>query len=205
MNHKLRSLAVLGVVSAVAASHAVVFDLNFVYTGATPGGSAPWVRVTVNDVAANKVNLKIEHLSGSAAGQFISNVYLNLNPLFGSMSISNEVNSNKRSGALTFGNQSINGGGQRWDMRVAFETSNSGGGVNRLKPNELWSADLSASGLSAANFLDTNDDGSYAGAHLQGIAGGLSSHISSVVPEPTSVAALAIGAVGLFLRRRKKA
>ncbi|MBX7132012.1 MAG: PEP-CTERM sorting domain-containing protein [Fimbriimonadaceae bacterium] len=204
MNRLMRASALLVVLSVAGASQALTFNLNSVYTGATPGGTAPWATVTITDVAANIVNLRIDHNASSAAGQFISNLYLNLDPFIGSMTISNEVNSNKRDGAIGLSLNGINGAaGNQFDMVVPFETSNSGGGVNRLKPGEFWSADLTASGLSSSNFNSVNNKGNYVGAHVQGIAGGLSSHITQV-PEPGTMAALGLGALAFLRRRRAK-
>ncbi|HMS54052.1 MAG TPA: PEP-CTERM sorting domain-containing protein [Fimbriimonadaceae bacterium] len=194
------AMATLGF--AANAAHALTFDLSLVYTGATPGGTAPWMTITITDVAADTVNMSISHNASSAAGQFISDVYFNLDPFVGSMSVSNEVNANKRSG-LTLSNNGINGAaGNVFDMNVQFVTSNSSGGANRLKPGETWSADLMAAGLSANSFNAVNNMGNYVGAHLQGIQGGLSSHITT--PEPGTWAAIGLGALAL-LRKRKKA
>lgn len=204
MKRLIRASALLVVMSVAGASQALTFNLSAIYTGATPGGTAPWATVTITDVAANKVNLRIDHNASSAAGQFISNLYLNLDPFVGSMAISNEVNSNKRNGALGLSLNGINGAaGNQFDMSVSFNTSNSNGGANRLKPGEFWSADLTGTGLAAANFNSVDNNGLYVGAHLQGISGGLSSHITQV-PEPGTIAALGLGAMAFLRRRRAK-
>lgn len=203
-----KSLALAGMVvvgvAASTASHALVFNLDTIYTGATPGGSPPWVTVTITDIGVDMVNLRVDHNASSAAGQFVSNLYLNLDPFIGSMTISNEVNANKRDGAIALSLNGINGAaGNQFDMGISFETSNAGGGVNRLKPGEFWSADLTAVGLSSANFNAVNNNGLYNGAHMQGIAGGLSGHITTV-PEPGSIAALGLGALALLRRRARR-
>ena len=204
MKRLTRASALLTVLSIAGGSQALTFSLSAIYTGATPGGAAPWATVTITDVAANKVNLRIDHNATSAAGQFISNLYLNLDPFVGSMTISNEVNSNKRDGAIGLSINGINGAaGNQFDMRVSFNTANSGGGVNRLKPGEFWSADLTGTGLAAANFNSVDNNGLYVGAHVQGIAGNLSSHITQV-PEPGTMAALGLGALAFLRPRRAK-
>lgn len=203
MKRLTRVSALLVVLSVAGASQALTFNLSAVYTGATPGGAAPWATVTITDVAANKVNLRIDHNATSAAGQFISNLYLNLDPFVGSMTISNEQNANKRDGVLGLSLNGINGAaGNQFDMRVSFHTSNSGGGVDRLKPGEFWSADLTGTGLAAANFNSVDNNGLYVGAHFQGLAGGLSGH--TTVPEPGTMAAMGLGAFAFLRRRRAK-
>jgi hypothetical protein len=206
----MKKFALLAAVAAVSASsHALVFDFGLVYTGATPGGTDPWLTVTIDDIAPDTVNMQIQHNAGSAAGQFITNVYFNLDPFINPISISNEVNGNKRNG-FSLSNNGVNGAaGNLFDMVISFNSSNSGGGVNRLKPGETWSANLTGTGLTANTFMAINNKGNFAGAHLQGIAGGLSSHITTsnpppVVPEPASMAALGLGVASLIRRRKTR-
>lgn len=197
----LGALIILG-----ASAQAIQFDLGVVYTGATPGGTPPYITVKIVDVGTNKVNLRVDHNSGSSAGQFVSNVYLNLSPFFSSFAISNEINANKRNGAFSLSNNGVNGGaGNTWDMGIGFVTSNSSGGVNRLRPGEFWSADLTATGLSAAAFNAINNQNRYAGAHVQGINGNNSGHVASMtpVPEPATISALALGVLAMIRKRRK--
>jgi len=210
LNYIQRMGAVLGATALVAGSQAaLVFNLNTTYTGTAPAGTAPWARLTVTNVAANKVNVKFEHLSTSAESRFITSLYLNLSPFISNLAIvsGTEVNGNKRDG-FTVSNNGVNGAaGNNFDVGVGFKTSNSGGGVNRLKQGEFWSADLTGTGLSALTFATANNKGNFIGAHIQGLNGGQSGHITTTgqpVPEPASLAALGMGAVAL-LRRRKKA
>ena len=99
MHAKNLILGALLVASTAAAtsSQAIVFNLNTVYTGATPGGVAPWMTITINDVSTDVVNMIISHNATSAPGQFISDVYFNIAPSVSSVSLSAEVNANKRS------------------------------------------------------------------------------------------------------------
>jgi hypothetical protein len=172
-----------------------------VYTGTTPGGTAPWVTITITDVVANQVNVRVDHNAGSAAGQFVTNVYLNFSSSIGSIGLSGEVNGNKRN-SFTRGNDAVNGAaGNVFDMAISFNSSNSNGGINRLKPAEFWSGNLTAAGLSASSFNETSNLGLLAGAHVQGIGGVNSGHVT--VPEPASLTMLGIAALG-FLRRRQR-
>lgn len=197
----ITALTVVGAVSA----QAITFNLSNVYTGATPGGSAPWITVNITDVATDTVNIAVTHNATSAVGQFVASLYLNLDPFISSATISNEVNANKRNGAITFANNGVNGAaGNQFDMGISFVTSNSGGGVNRLKPNETWSADLTATGLNAGNFTSLTNNGLPIGAHIQGIVGTIGSGHVTTVPEPGTVAALGLGALVLLRRRKSK-
>lgn len=196
------SLATLAM--AATSANALTFNLSAFYTGGNPNGTAPWVTITVLDVAANKVNVSVSHNASSAAGQFVSDVYFNLDPFVGGITISNEVNGSKR-GGMSNALDGVNGGaGNAFDLGISFVTSNAGGGANRLKPGEVWSGDLTGSGLSEAKFMALSNNGLQVGAHLQGITGQTypSAHITT--PEPGSIAALGLGAL-VLLRRRKKA
>lgn len=197
--------SMVGMAIAATHAHALVFNLNVVYTGATPGGSGPWAKITITDVATNKVNVRVDHLlTDVTEDRFISNVYLNLDPFVaGPPVISNEVNSNKRNGAVAFSLNGIAGAaGNNFDVRVPFQTSGSGGGVNRLKQGEFWSADLTATGLAAAKFNAVSDNGLFAGAHIQALTNSPGSgHITT--PEPGTWAAVGLGALAICRRKRK--
>lgn len=198
----LSTLVVAGACASRSAD-ALVLNLDTIYSGPTPSGSAPWVTVTITDVAPNKVNLKIDHNASSSAGQFVSAVYLNIDPFVGAVTLSNEVNANKRNGNLDLALNGVHGAsGNLFDLGVSFKTSNSGAGVNRLKPGEFWSADLTGTGLHSALFNHVDNNGLYVGAHMQGIQGGLSSHLTT--PEPASMAAIGFGILGILGRRRIK-
>lgn len=206
MNLKLSMLlASVAVVLVPASAEALVFDLSTIYTGSTPQGTGPWAKITLTDVAANTVNLRFDHNASSVTGQFLTSLYLNLDPFVGSITTSNEVNANKRNGSIDLVQNGVHGAaGNLFDLGVSFNTANSGGGVNRLKPGEFWSIDLIGTGLSSASFNAVNNKGHYVGAHMQGIPGGLSGHITAV-PEPATMAALGLGLAGMIRARRKRA
>jgi len=192
----------------IAAQAAVVLNFNNLISGTQPGGTGPFVTVTITDVATNKINLRVDHNAGSASGQFVSYVMLNLGAIPGSPAFSSVLNQNKLSGnntsAIQFGNDAFNGvGGANFDLRVNFNVSNAGGGVNRLKAGEFFSTDISAVGLDSSDFGSVVN-GRIGEVHVQGIGqdGEFSGKLDAV-PEPGTMVALGLGAIALIRKRRR--
>lgn len=204
---KLASLATLLLgIGATKQAQAATFIFNFgtLVTGDPPSGSNI-ATMTISDTVANSVLVTLSHNASSATGQFITDLYFNLNP-YVTVVPSAETPPNKFD-SFSQGNGSVGTAGYDFDLRQQFQTSNSGGGVNRLKPGESVTFVLTGGGVDAADFLSfaTPPNGGlnnvYAMIHLQGIPGGGSAKIAAV-PEPATFAAFGIGALGLLLRRR---
>lgn len=182
------------------------FDLNFdgVQTGATPGGASPWASLSVTDGGLNTVNFVLTHSASSTSGQFLTSLWLNMNPYPGSPAI---VESSPKITGAAFANKSITNAGITFDAEVSFATSNSGGGVNRLKPGESVAWQITGAGLTAAAFATTSGNSNViAMIHVQGIGpnNNDSGKIIATVPEPTSMSALAAASCAMLARRRRK-
>ncbi len=191
--------ALIGI--AAAARAVVIFDFSIVVTGATPGGAAPWATLSISDSGADTVDMTLSHNASSAAGQFLTRLWLNMSPYPSSPAI---IHSSPKITGATFSENGVHNAGGDFDMEVRFETSNAGGGVNRLKPGESVSWKITGSGLTESAFL-ANSGGSLnvlGMIHVQGINGEDSGKIVPV-PEPVSVATMGIGLLGLFVRRRR--
>lgn len=204
MRSKLFALAGLGILSSFA-SAAVTFDFSIVYTGADPGGDAPWATLVIENSGVDEVTLTLTHNSTSAADQFLTELNLNIDNLPGDLA---ESNVDSKITGIDWGLDAFNDAGQQFDLRVNFETSNSGGGVNRVKPGDSVSFTLSGSGLDELDFdvfsVPSGDGEPVKGlVHIQGIEGEFSSKVAPV-PEPASMAALGLGALALIRRRRNK-
>jgi hypothetical protein len=214
---KLRFLFFVGIASVVAGQASAseyVFDFDTIVSGDVPGGS-DIATMTIADFATDSVLITLEHNSTSADGQFISSLWLNLDP-FVAVTQSDQDPLNKFDGSLISGVDSITNAGLTFDLQQNFQTANSGGGANRLKPGESVSFLLTGSGLDAADFLSTalpQGGGSsdiIAMIHLQGLANGSSVKLGTTgenfpsVPEPASMGALAIGAAALIRKRKRR-
>lgn len=191
--------------AAVASASSITFNFGTILTGDTPGGSNI-ATLTIADSGANSVLVTLSHNATSAAGQFISDVWMNLNP-YVVVAQSGQTPSNKFSGGLTQGLNTENNAGYNFDLRQGFGVSNAGGGVNRLNPGESVSFTLNGVNLNANLFNATAPPTGgqradvLAMIHVQGLANGGSVKLGAV-PEPASMTALGLGALALIRRRR---
>ncbi len=200
------SLLVGMVVTVFAASStaSAMIQMNFsnLATGSMPSGSAPWATLVGTQNGANRVDFTFTHNASSAAGQFITRLYLNISPYPGNLALT-LVGAPPQYSSHSFSQNGHNDASSAFDFEMQFGTSNAGGGLARLEPGESMSFFITGTGLTESSFLAMSDGTPrQAMIHLQGIPGGQSGKLTPV-PEPASLAALGIGAAAL-LRRRKK-
>ena len=204
MTHLLGRSAIVGLIFGVAAA-SQAFTLNFsgLQTGTAPLGGAPWASLTITDAGVNTVDFTLTHNASSAAGQFLSTLWLNMDPYPGSPAI---IESSPKINGASFSHNGINHASLTFDASVGFEVSNAGGGVNRLKPGESVSWQFTGTGLSAASLMATAGTSNVlAMIHVQNIGqNGDSGKIIATVPEPASMSALALALGSLLARRRRK-
>lgn len=203
MRNKILALTALSVLAG-AANAAVTFDFSVVYSGDEPGGTSPWATLVIENDGSDKVNMTLTHNSGSAEGQFLVDLYLNMSSIPGDLSVDASDPIIK---GYDFGDNFTNNAGQQFDFMISMETTNKGGGEFRLEPGESVSWSLSGTGLDESMFNILSDpsgesDPVYALLHLQGIEGGGSSKLAPV-PEPATMAGLGLGVLALARRRRR--
>lgn len=188
--------------SGQTASAVVVFDFEVLITGDMPQGTSPWATLTIQDSGANTVDMTLTHNAGSAQGQFISKLLLNIDPFASNLTLAH--NSTKITG-FGFGMDSFNDAGGRFDMFVDFEVSNRDGGAHRLKPGESVSWQVMGNGLSEDDFLALSQGNLnvFALLHIQGINGEGSGKVAPV-PEPGTLAAVGVGLAALVSRRLRR-
>ena len=206
---------VFGAFPFVRQAPAALYTFNFdtIVSGDPPGGFSI-ATMTIEDTVADSVLVTLNHNSTSLDGQFITGLWLNLDPFITPVQ-SAQTPINKFDGALQSGLDSQNNAGLNFDLFQGFQTNNDGGGVDRLKPGEAISFVLTGSGLDAADFLSTavptggQRDDIAAMIFVQGLPNGGSVKLGSTdeefpsVPEPASMGALALGIVALLRKARK--
>lgn len=184
------------------ASAIVVFDFEVLITGQMPQGTSPWATLTIQNSGTDTVDMTLTHNAGSAQGQFISKLLLNIDPFASNLTLTH--NSTKISGS-GFGMDAFNDAGGRFDMFVDFEVSNRDGGAHRLKPGESVSWQVIGDGLSEDDFvaLSQGNLNVFALLHIQGINGEDSGKVAPV-PEPGTLAAIGVALAALGSRRLKR-
>lgn len=196
----MATVALVGLTN-LASAETYTYDFGTIVTGSAPSGSA-WATLTISDNGADNVLIRLDHNATSAAGQFITELWFNVAP-FTSVTQLNPSPSNKFN-SFSASPNGVGSAGVNFDLNQSFKTSNAGGGVDRLKPGEFATFELTGNGLSAADFntLSEGNGAYYAMIHLQGIPGGQSVKLAPV-PEPATMGILGIGLAVLARRRRR--
>lgn len=184
------------------ASAIVVFDFEVLVTGRQPQGNSPWATLTISNSGTDTVDMTLTHNAGSAQGQFISKLLLNIDHFASNLTLSH--NSTKTTGS-GFGMDAFNDASGRFDMFVDFEVSNRDGGAHRLKPGESVSWQVTGDDLSEDDFvaLSQGNLNVFALLHIQGINGNGSGKVAPV-PEPGTLAAIGVGLAALASRRLRR-
>jgi hypothetical protein len=210
----------------------VIYAFDTVLEGKpSPGGIAPWVTVTFTDAGVpNTVTALFEvSESGLASGEFLTKFFFNYDAELagGAFALSPAVIKPDAYEAelknFDYTTPTGAGGGFSFDLLIAYAKANNDGRLtkgesvefdivysNAAKPSVIFNA------LDLFEKSDKNGQpGPYAEAHVQGLAGGLSTWITPgltvvddpnlvVIPEPgSSVALIGLLSCGLLLRSRR--
>lgn len=206
INQINRSVAVLGTLGVIVSSAcAASFEIDFttLVSGTLPGGTLPIASAVFMDAAPDTVRLVLNHSSGSAAGQFLTQLNLNVKP--GITGIAAYAVDGKTTAFQNASFSQITNAGSTYDFTLNFGSSNANGGVARLNAGDTVEFLLEGNGLTASSFNALSSGGvpQLGLVHIQGLANGQSGKMGTEsVPEPATIAVLA--GLGLAAARRRK-
>ncbi len=165
------------------------WNFNTVVSGDTPGGTAPWANLTGTQ-SGSDVNfvLTFNNLGSPSSTEFLKQLDL---AYTGGFSGSTLTTGSSSITGTTFG--SLTDAGGHYDVKIDFSTPNNS---NRVNPGEV--VDFTITGANADNFTTGL-------LHINNTPGqsGSGKVAPGAVPEPASMAALGMGALGLLGRRRR--
>lgn len=197
----------LSLFSAPKASADFFYHFSNVFSGTSPSDPAPWIDAFFHDVSPGTVDLTIT-ASGLATGEFMSGIYINLNPNDAPTSLSFTKLSTTGSFSLPTISEGVDSfkadGDGKYDVLFSFGTANS---TTFSAGDSITYKITGVTGLTAMDFdylsLPAGGHGPFlSAAHIQGIctADG-SAWVSPTgltpVPEPTPAVLLSV-ALGVF-------
>lgn len=208
--HKWTLLAALLMVFGLAAGQAqatiVTYDLSSIFEGkALPASTAPWLTATFDD--GNSTGAVTLTLTSSLedTSEFFSEIVFNVNPRINPSALTiNYVSGTSATGISQGVNAEETDGSKGYDIKLSFATAAT---ANRFDGTETAVFAISLAGLTANDFAYLNEgrgDSAHVAAHLQGITGGLSTHIKDTpVPIPAAAWLLGSGLFGLIGIKRR--
>lgn len=208
------------IASTMDRASAAIYQLSGTYGvgSVAPAGSTPWLTLTTTTLSgtnAGKVQLEF-YASGLIGPEYVDEWYLNIDPAINPTNLS--FGSAVKTGSfslptINLGTNSYKAGPDgRFDIKLLFSTSNSGGGVNRFTAGDklTYTVSYSLGSITAESFdFFSAPEGAYGpyhtAAHVQatGLDAKGSAWVNSV-PEPgPPLQALVLGAAFLALHRRR--
>ena len=173
-----------------AFASAFSWDFNTVISGDTPSGSAPWANLTGTDNGSGGVDFTLTFFgnNGADSSEFLKQLDIAYS---GDTSGSSISSGDTRITGTSVG--SFVDAGGTFDFKIDFNTANN---LPRVNPGDT--VDFSISNVSEGDFTTGL-------LHINNTPGpeGSGKVAPGPVPEPASMAALGIGALGLISRRRR--
>jgi hypothetical protein len=142
------------------------------FSGTSPSGTAPWLTATFHSLATNNVQLTLASDLQSST-EFISSVFINLDPALGNPAPSLVIAENSGVGfsVITFGTDCCKADGDGlYDLEIDFPTS--AGSRFHQGSTAVFTFTLPGLTENSFDFLSTPAGGSgpfLAAAHIQGI------------------------------------
>jgi hypothetical protein len=212
----LLSVAALALVLSPGPALALTFDLDYVFSGNSPSGAAPWMQVNIANISGGVQVDLVNMLKG--ATEFAGEVSINVNPALNPASFTySALNSAASAGSVSAGMDAFQADGDgKFDILFSFPTANT---PDRFTMGETASYSILYADLTEDDFAYLSATGGgegvyYSAAHIQGIGpgAGLSGWIGAddfstepppePIPEPATLLLFGSG-VPALLRRKK--
>ena len=206
--------AILGFGSPRLQAQAYTYNFTGVFSGVTPSGTGPWVDATFQNTTGG-VLLTINNAALSS-GEFVSDLYFNLNPAAGNVNNLTFTLENSSAGVsaplVDTGNDSFKADGDgKYDILLQF----SSGKARQFGAGDSMTFLISGiAGLTAADFEQESAPSGgaspyYAAAEIQGCPAGngvcwsdpCDGPVPLPVPEPAPLAVMAVSFAALLGRR----
>lgn len=180
------------------ASADMTWDFGIQVTGDDPGFDAPYATLECMQMGGDAM-FTLTFSGDAPAGEFLSQLNLNYDGDVSGLGL------DESSDSITGGSfGSFTDAGSQYDIKIDFAVS--GGPDNdRIGAGDSVSFTITGADCDLFNVLSepNGDAGAYfALLHIQGLPNGGSVKVAPV-PEPASMAALGMGALGLLARRRR--
>jgi hypothetical protein len=197
---------------SMASAAIIDLELDTEFSGAySPEGSPPWVTIHIDDEGtAGSAYLTITN-TGLINSEFLSTMYLNFDPALDVAALDFTVveqQGNFKAPNISTGANTWNvAGSGDYDIQLAFQTKKKDrfGVAESIRYLVAGPESMTAQSF---NYNSTGGDNGYYKivAHVQGIEriGDYSGWVGNSVPEPATLATLAIGSAAIVIRRRRK-
>lgn len=172
-----------------------------VVTGDDPGFSGTYATLDCMQMGSDAM-FTLTFSDNAPAGEFLSQLDLNYDGDVSGLGF--DTSDDDKVQSADFG--SFVDAGSSYDIKVNFEVTGKDGGSHRIGPGDSVSFTFTGADCEKFNILSSpqgDTDGHLALLHIQGLPNGGSAKVEPV-PEPASMAALGMGALGLLARRRRK-
>jgi hypothetical protein len=203
---KAAFMAGAGALFAIPAFASANFSWDFttLVSGDDPGFSGPWAHLDAVDVSGG-TQFTLTFSGNAPAGEFLGGIDMNYDGNAKTdLSYAGSDHPEKVK-SVSFGD--FTDAGSVFNIDFNLLTTNKDGGTHRVNPGESITFTFDGASSDSFNLLSTpNGDGVgyLALLHVQGLPNGGSAKVApGAVPEPASMGALAIGALGLIRRKRK--
>ena len=179
----------------------VQFDFSTVYAGDTPTGAPPWATLVLETQGGGIVKGTLTNKMPSSSNQYITHLWLNTASNPAGIVLLPPVD--PQLATFQVGEDAFEANSSWFDVRIGFKKLPS---QDRVMPGDTAVFYVKRTGLTANEFkaAAVGGGGVYSMIHIVGTPGSYGFSRATLVPEPGSLGLLALGAVPLLVRFRRR-